>query len=125
MRMRKYRKPMPLGCREQIFNVLVMGSSKKLLPFKKKKKPGTYQCGCRGNCAGMCQFLLFLHTMSHFLTRFLKNRSGMLYFPSRLYNRVGIFNTFYRGYIHCGCATSLVSLIQPRLNIFFLLVYRD
>jgi len=57
----------------------------------------------------MCQFLLFLHTMSHFLTLFLKNR-------------VGILSTFYHGYIHRSCATALVSLIQPRLNIYFLLV---
>jgi len=70
----------------------------------------------------MCQFLLFLHSLSHFSTQFLKNCGGMLYFPSRLYNRVCIFSTFYRGWIHGGWTTALVSLIQLRLNVFFLLV---
>jgi len=45
-----------------------------------KKKTATYHC--RENRAGMCQFLILLHTVSHFLTRFLKNRGDMLYFPS-------------------------------------------
>jgi len=74
-----------------------------------KKKTSTYQRGCRENSTGMCQFLLFLHTMSHFLMRFLKNR-------------IGILSTFYHGYIYRSCATALVSLIQPLLNIYFLLV---
>ena len=47
----------------------------------------------------------------------------MLYFPSRLYNRVCIFSTFYRGWIKRDCTTALVSLIQPRLITFFLLVH--
>jgi len=46
----------------------------------------------------------------------------MLYFPSQLYNRIGIFSTFYHGYIHRGFTTAFVNLIQPRLNVFFLLV---
>jgi len=70
----------------------------------------------------MCQFFLFLHSLSNFSTQFLKNRSGMLYFSSRLYNRICIFITFYRGWIHRGWTTALVSHIQPRLNVFFLLV---
>jgi len=37
-------------------------------------------------------------------------------------NHVCIFNTFYRSWIHRGWTTTLVSLIQPRLNVFFLLV---
>jgi len=68
-------------------------------------------------CASFC---IFLNLLCHFSTRFLKNHSGMLYFPSRLYNRVCIFSTFYR-----GCTTALVCLIQPRLNVFFLLVWYE
>jgi len=71
----------------------------------------------------MCSFCIFLNLLCHFSTRFLKNRDGRLYFPSRLYNRVCIISTFYRGWIKCGCTTALVSLIHPRLNIFFLLVF--
>jgi len=72
------------------------------------KKPSTYQRGCRGNRVGMCQFLLFLHSLSHFSTRYLKNRGGMLYFPLRLYNCVCIFSIFYRSWIHRGWTTVLV-----------------
>jgi len=59
MRMRKYRKPMPLGCREQIFNVLVLGSSKKLLPFKKKKNLAHTSAVVEGTalvCVSFCYF---------------------------------------------------------------------
>jgi len=66
-------------------------------------------------------FSHFAHD-EHFLTRLLKNRGGMLSFTSRLYNRDCIFSTFYRSYIYCGSETALVRLIQPRLNVFFLLV---
>jgi len=73
-----------------------------------KKKTGTYQRGCRGNPAGMCSFCILLNLLCHFSTRFLKNRGGMLYFPPRLYSRVCIFSTFYRGWIKRGCTTALV-----------------
>ena len=63
-------------------------------------------------------FSPFVHC-EHFLTRLLKNCGGMLYFLSRLYNRDCIFSTFYYGYIYRGSETTLVSLIQPRLNVFF------
>jgi len=66
-------------------------------------------------------FAIFAHS-EPFLTQFLKNRGGMLYFPLWLYNCVCIFSTFYRSCIHRGCTTAFVSLIQPRLNVFFLLV---
>jgi len=46
-----------------------------------------------------------------FLNAVAKERGGMLYFPSRLYNRDCIFSTFYHGYIYRGSRTVLVSLI--------------
>jgi len=54
------------------------------------------------NRDGMCGLLL---------SRLLKNCVGMLYFLSRLYNRDGIFSTFYCGWINCGFGTAFVSLI--------------
>jgi len=50
---------MPLGCREQIFNVLVLGSSKKLLPFKKKKNLAHTSAVVEGTalvCVSFCYF---------------------------------------------------------------------
>jgi len=49
--------------------------------------------------------------------QFLLHRGGMLYFPLRLYNFDGSFSTFYR-----GSGTAIVSLVESRLNVFFLLV---
>ena len=86
------------------------------------KKSWTYQRGSLYNRACMFSFCIFLNLLCHFSMRFLKNRDGMLYFPSRLYNRVCIFSTFYRGWIKRGCTTTLVSLIQSQLNVFFLLL---
>jgi len=53
---------------------------------------------------------------------FYYNHGDMLYFPPRLYNRDGSFSTFYRDWIYRGFGTVLVSLVEPQLNVFFLLV---
>jgi len=87
-----------------------------------KKKNCTYQHGSLYNCVGMFSFYILWNLLCHFSTRFLKNRDGMLYFPSWLYNRVCIFSTFYRGWIKRDYTTALVSLIQPQLIVIFLIM---
>jgi len=75
--------------------ILVLGTS--------LKKTSTYQHSSLYNRTGMCQFLLFLHTVSHFLMRFLKNCGGILYFPSWLYNRVVYLQYFLLQLHNCAC----------------------
>ena len=101
---------------------LHFGIGQQQIDAANSKKKCTYQRSCGGNRADMCSFCILWNILCHFSTRFLKNHGGMLYFPSRLYNRVCIFSTFYRGWIKRSCTTTLVSLIQPQLITFFLLV---